>query len=163
MERGKLLYEGKAKKIFAIKNSSQVIQHFKDDATAFDGIKKGSVTGKGVANNTISSALFQLLETTGIKTHFEKKISDNEMLVKHVEIVPVEVVVRNVSTGSLCKRYGVKEGIVFDKPIIEFYYKNDAMHDPLMNEDHITVLNIAKATELKKMRTEAIKINKILL
>ncbi|PIS27428.1 MAG: phosphoribosylaminoimidazolesuccinocarboxamide synthase [Candidatus Marinimicrobia bacterium CG08_land_8_20_14_0_20_45_22] len=162
MQKGKALYEGKAKIIYETDNPTLVIQHFKDDATAFNGIKKGQIVGKGVANTAISSMLFDLLEKDGIETHFIRQISDNEMLVRKVQIVPVELVVRNISTGSLCKRYGVKEGIVFKSPIVECYFKDDALNDPLMNDDHIFALGIAKDEELSTMKQNALKINEIL-
>ena len=162
MQKGKVLYEGKAKIIYETDDPTLVIQHFKDDATAFNGIKKGKIVGKGVANTAISSMLFELLEKNGIPTHFIRKISDDDMLVKKVQIVPVELVVRNISTGSLCKRYGIKEGIVFKSPIVECYFKNDALNDPLMNDDHILALGIAKADELSGMKQIALKINEIL-
>ena len=162
MEKGKKLYEGKAKILYQTGDPNLLIQYFKDDATAFDGIKKGTIVGKGVANNTISCNLFNLLKQHGIDSHFVRKLSDNEMLVKNVYIIPVEVVVRNISTGSLCKRYGVAEGIVFETPIVELYYKEDALHDPLMNEDHVLAMELATRAELASMRKQALKINKIL-
>lgn len=161
MEKGKQIYEGKAKIIYETSDPELVIQHFKDDATAFNGIKKGQIIGKGVANTAISSSLFELLEKNGVRTHFIKKISDNDMLVKRVKIIPVEVVVRNISAGNLCKRYGIKEGIIFKTPIVECYYKNDALHDPLMNDDHIIGLEIATAGELSSMKWDALRINEI--
>lgn len=162
MEKGKQIYEGKAKIIYETSDPELVIQHFKDDATAFNGIKKGQIIGKGVANTAISSSLFELLEKNGVRTHFVKKISDNDMLVKRVKIIPVEVVVRNISAGNLCKRYGIKEGIIFKTPIVECYYKNDALNDPLMNDDHIIGLEIATAGELSSMKWDALRINEIL-
>ena len=162
MEKGKKLYEGKAKILYQTNDPDLLIQYFKDDATAFDGIKKGTIVGKGVANNKISCNLFDLLKQHGIDSHFDRKLSDNEMLVKNVNIVPVEVVVRNISTGSLCKRYGVDEGIVFGTPIVELYYKDDSLHDPLMNDDHVTAMELATREELASMREQALKINKIL-
>jgi len=162
MEKGKVLYEGKAKILYQTDDPNLLIQYFKDDATAFDGIKKGTIVGKGVANNTISCHLFDLLKQHGIDSHFVRRLSDNEMLVKNVHIVPVEVVVRNISTGSLCKRYSVKEGIVFETPIVELYYKDDALHDPLMNDDHVVAMELATRAELAIMREQALKINKIL-
>lgn len=163
MEKGKVLYEGKAKILYQTNDQDLLIQYFKDDATAFDGIKKGTIVGKGVANNTISCNLFNLLKQHGIDSHFVRKLSDNEMLVKNVSIIPVEVVVRNISTGSLCKRYGIKEGIVLKTPIVEFYYKDDSLHDPLMNDDHVVaMMKLATREELASMREQALKINKIL-
>ncbi len=162
MEKKKKLYEGKAKIVYQTDDDVLVVQHFKDDATAFDGEKKGTVIGKGVANNSISSALFKLLQKKGIETHFEKKLNDNEMLVKRVEIVPVEVVVRNISAGSLCRRYGFEEGIRFEAPVLEFYYKSDELHDPLMNCDHIRAMGLATDQELDYIHTQALKINTVL-
>ncbi len=162
MQKGEKLYEGKAKIIYKTVNPDIYVQYFKDDATAFDGVKKGQITGKGVANNLISSRLFALLEKSGVPTHFVEKLSDNEMAVKSVQIVPVELVIRNVSTGSLCRRYGVKEGIAFGQSIVELYYKNDELHDPLMNEDHIIAFKLATREELAQMREMGLKINEIL-
>lgn len=162
MEKREKLYEGKAKIIFATDESGVVLQHFKDDATAFDGVKKDTVLGKGVANNNISSKLFEILRKEGIESHFIKKISDNEMLVKHVEIIQVETIVRNISAGSFCRNYGVEEGIFFDQPTVEFSYKSDEHHDPLMNDSHIRVMKLATSQEIETMRKKALKINKIL-
>jgi phosphoribosylaminoimidazole-succinocarboxamide synthase len=162
LKRGNQLYEGKAKILYKTDDPDLLWQFFKDDATAFDGIKKGTIIGKGVANNTISANLFTLLKEHGIDTHFVEKISDNEMLVKKVEIIMVEVVVRNISTGNLCRRYGLAEGVVFEKPIVELYYKKDELHDPLMNDDHVFVLGLANAEELAKMKSQALRINDIL-
>ncbi|HOO15016.1 MAG TPA: phosphoribosylaminoimidazolesuccinocarboxamide synthase [Candidatus Marinimicrobia bacterium] len=162
MKKNEKLYEGKAKIVYSTDDPELVIQFFKDDATAFDGIKKGQIGGKGVANNLISCHLFSLLENNGIATHFIKKLSDNEMLVRRVKIIPVELVVRNVAAGSLCKRYGVPEGQVFSEPIVECYYKNDAFHDPAMNDDHIIRFNLANAGELSAIKATALRINQIL-
>ncbi|MFP4548226.1 MAG: phosphoribosylaminoimidazolesuccinocarboxamide synthase [Fidelibacterota bacterium] len=162
MEKKEKLYEGKAKIIYKTDQDGLVIQHFKDDATAFDGEKKDTVMGKGVANNNISSKMFKLVEKAGIKTHFVKKLSDNEMLVKNVEIIQVETIVRNISAGSFCRKYGVEEGIVFEKPTVEFSYKSDEHHDPLMNDDHIRVMGLATEKEVETMRTKALEINEIL-
>jgi len=162
MNKIEKLYEGKAKIVYSTADPELVIQHFKDDATAFDGIKKGQISGKGVANNLISCYLFELLEKNGIPTHFVKKLSENEMLVRKVQIIPVELVVRNVAAGSLCKRYGVPEGKVFAEPIVECYYKNDAFHDPLMNDEHVLRFNLATAAELAGIKATAVKINTLL-
>lgn len=162
MEKREKLYEGKAKIIYKTDVDDLVIQHFKDDATAFDGVKKDTVLGKGVANNNISSKLFELLHKEGIKTHFEKKLNDNEMLVKNVEIVQVETIVRNISAGSFCRKYGVEEGIIFEAPTVEFSYKSDEFHDPLMNDDHIRVMNLATSEEIDTIRKKALEINEIL-
>ncbi len=162
MDKIEKLYEGKAKIVYSTADPELVIQHFKDDATAFDGVKKGQISGKGVANNLISCYLFELLEKNGIATHFIKKLSENEMLVRKVQIIPVELVVRNVAAGSLCKRYGIPEGQIFSESIVECYYKNDAFHDPLMNDEHVVRFNLATADELRHIKTTAVRINTIL-
>lgn len=158
----KQLYEGKAKKIFATDDPNLVIQHFKNDATAFDGKKKGQIEGKGVVNTKISTALFKLLEKSGIKTHFKEQISKNELLTIKVDILPVEVVTRNIAAGSLSKRTGLPEGTALSNPIVEFYYKNDDLGDPLLTEDHITELKLATKDELVKLRDQALRINETL-
>ncbi|MCA0445312.1 MAG: phosphoribosylaminoimidazolesuccinocarboxamide synthase [Bacteroidetes bacterium] len=161
-EKKALIYEGKAKKVFATDDADLVIQDFKDDATAFNGLKKGQIADKGVVNNTISCALFTLLESKGIRTHFVKKLSDREMLIKHLTILPVELVVRNIAAGSLVKRYGIKEGLVLEQPVIECYFKNDALGDPLMNDDHVVMFGLATREQLAEIKTQATKINEIL-
>jgi len=161
-EKKALIYEGKAKKVFATDDADLVIQDFKDDATAFNGLKKGQIADKGVVNNTISCALFTLLESKGIRTHFVKKLSDREMLIKHLTILPVELVVRNIAAGSLVKRYGIKEGLVLDQPVIECYFKNDALGDPLMNDDHVVMFGLATREQLAEIKIQATKINEIL-
>ena len=133
MEKRNQLYEGKAKKVFATDDPALVIVSYKDDATALDGLKKGTIAGKGVVNNKMSDFLFTLLEKNGIPTHFVEELDDREALVRKVSIVPLEVIIRNISAGSFAKRYGVEEGIVFAEPTIEFSYKNDELHDPLIN------------------------------
>ena len=140
MQKTVQLYEGKAKKVYATENEDYVIVSYKDDATAFDGLKKGTIMGKGVVNNKMSNYLMQVLEKEGIKTHFVEELSDRETVVKKVSIVPLEVIIRNISAGSFAKRYGVEEGIVFDEPTIEFSYKNDDLHDPLINAYHAIAL-----------------------
>ena len=162
MNTQKKLYEGKAKILYQTDDPDLLLQYFKDDATAFDGVKKGTIVGKGVANNRISSALFSLLKKHGVDSHFVEQISDNEMLVKKVNIIPVEVVVRNISTGSLCRRYGVAEGLVFDEPVVELYYKDDELHDPLMNDDHVAVMALADRNELSQMKALALQVNSVL-
>jgi len=162
MTTGVLLYEGKAKKIFATSDPDQVVQYFKDDATAFNAQKRGTIVDKGVINNHVSERLFQLLEQNGIHTHFVKRLSDREMLTKKVRIVPVEVVVRNVVAGSLAKRLGLKEGNRIDPAVVEFYYKNDALGDPLVNEDHLRVMNVATPGVLRELRDLGLAVNKIL-
>jgi phosphoribosylaminoimidazole-succinocarboxamide synthase len=158
------LYEGKAKKIDSVKGKNHIfIQEFKDDATAFDGIKKDKLKDKGVLNNTISSIIFEYLNKHGIPSHYIEKISDNEMLVKGVKIILVEVVCRNIAAGSLVKRYGIKEGLVLKKPIVEFYYKSDELHDPLFTEEHIFAMELADEMELKLMKEFALKINDLLI
>ena len=143
MEKKEQLYEGKAKKVFATDDPNLVIVDYKDDATAFNGLKKGSIAGKGVINNVMSNHMFQLLEKQGVPTHFVEQLSERETLVKKVSIVPLEVIIRNISAGSFAKRFGVEEGIVFDEPTIEFSYKNDDLGDPLMNAYHAVALKAA--------------------
>ncbi len=162
MATGTLLYEGKAKKIFATENPDQVVQYFKDDATAFNAQKRGSIVDKGVVNNRVSERLFQLLEQTGIRTHFVERLNEREMLTKKVTIVPVEVVVRNVVAGSLAKRLGVKEGTRIDPAIVEFYYKNDSLGDPLVNDDHLRLLNVATPGVLRELRELGHAVNRVL-
>ena len=159
MEKKEQLYEGKAKKVYATADSSLVIVSYKDDATAFNGLKKGTIEGKGVINNKMSNFLMQILEKEGVKTHFVEELSDRETLVKKVSIVPLEVIIRNISAGSFAKRYGVEEGVVFDEPTIEFSYKNDDLGDPLLNEYHALALKLATKAEIEKIKTMAFKVN----
>lgn len=156
------IYEGKAKKVFATENPNQVIVSYKDDATALDGLKKGSISGKGAINNCMSNYLMQMLEKEGIPTHYVEQLSDRETIVKKVSIVPLEVIVRNISAGSFAKRYGVQEGIVFEEPTFEFSYKNDDLHDPLLNDSHALALKLATKEEIAYIRSMALKINEIL-
>ena len=162
MEKLEQLYEGKAKKVFKTDDPELLIVDYKDDATAFNGLKKGTIAGKGVINNEMSNRLMQYLEKQGIPTHFVKELSQRETLVKKVSIVPLEVIVRNISAGSFAKRYGVEEGIVFDQPTFEFSYKNDALGDPLLNTSHALALKLATAQEIETIRTYALKINELL-
>lgn len=162
MKKCDLLYEGKAKRVFTTENEDLVIQEFKDDATAFNGEKKDQIIGKGVINNKISNILFELLESKGIPTHFEKEIDDNNMLIKKVEIVPLEVIIRNIAAGSFCKRYGTKEGMIFKEPTFELSYKKDELGDPLINQYHAIALNLATNEEINIIRNYAFKINNIL-
>jgi phosphoribosylaminoimidazole-succinocarboxamide synthase len=162
MEKREQLYEGKAKKVFATDDPSLVIVSYKDDATAFDGLKKGTIAGKGVVNNRMSNFLMQLLEKNGVPTHFVRELSDRETLVKKVRIVPLEVIIRNISAGSFAKRFGVEEGIVFAETTIEFSYKNDDLHDPLMNSYHAVALGVATREEIEQIKAMAFKINAIL-
>lgn len=162
MEKLEQLYEGKAKKVFATDDPNLVIVSYKDDATALDGLKKGTILGKGVVNNRMSDFLFGLLEKNGVPTHFVKELNDREALVKKVSIVPLEVIIRNISAGSFAKRYGVEEGIVFAEPTIEFSYKNDALHDPLINSYHALALGLATKEEIETIKKLAFKVNEVL-
>ena len=157
-----LLYEGKAKKIFRTENENEFIVYYKDDATAFNGEKKAEIASKGILNNKISTIMFEELAKEGIESHFIKSLSDREMLVKKVEILPLEVIVRNITAGSFCKRYGVEEGIVLDTPIFEMSYKNDDFGDPLLNDDHAVALKLATREQIAFLRTETLKINEIM-
>lgn len=156
------LYEGKAKKLYNTDNPDLVIQEFKDSATAFDGAKKGTIRGKGAINNQISARLFQYLESYHVPTHFVRTLSDREMLVKKVEIIPVEVVVRNIVAGSLAERLGEEEGRDLSEPILEFYLKDDALHDPMITEEEILQRGLATKDELAKIKRMALKINALL-
>lgn len=159
MEKVELLYEGKAKKVYATESPDLVMVVYKDDATAFNGQKKGSISGKGIINNQMSNRLMQYLEQKGIPTHFVEECSERETLVKKVSIVPLEVIVRNIAAGSFSKRYGVEEGIVFNAPTIEFSYKNDALNDPLLNEYHAISLGLATQEEIDTIKRYAFAIN----
>lgn len=162
MEKKALLYEGKAKKVYATENPDQLIVSYKDDATAFNGQKKGTIAGKGAVNNRMSNRLMELLEAQGIPTHYVQELNDRETLVKKVAIVPLEVIVRNRSAGSFAKRYGVEEGIVFPAPTVEFSYKNDDLGDPLLNTSHALALGLATSEELERIRALALRINVLL-
>ena len=162
MEKTTQLYEGKAKKVFATNDPDLVIVSYKDDATALDGLKKGTITGKGVINNKMSNYLCRLLEKHGVPTHFVEELNDRETVVKKVSIVPLEVIIRNISAGSFAKRYGVEEGIVFDEPTIEFSYKNDDLHDPLINSYHALALGLATKGEIETIKRYAFTVNSVL-
>ena len=162
MEKKEQLYEGKAKKVFATDDANLVIVDYKDDATAFNGEKKGTITGKGVINNVMSNHMFQLLEQQGVPTHFVEQLSERETLVKKVSIVPLEVIIRNISAGSFAKRFGVEEGIVFDEPTIEFSYKNDELGDPIMNAYHAIALKAATREEIETIKAMAFKVNEVM-
>ena len=162
MEKLKQLYEGKAKKVYATADENLYIVSYKDDATAFNGLKKGTIAGKGVINNRMSNLLMQMLETRGVPTHFVRELSDRDTLVKKVSIVPLEVIIRNISAGSFAKRYGVEEGIVFDAPTIEFSYKNDDLGDPLLNRYHALALKLATEEEIDLITRYAFKVNEVL-
>ena len=162
MKKLKLLYEGKAKKVYQTEMAQRLIVEYKDDATAFNGLKKGTIVGKGIINNKMSNRLMQRLEDAGIPTHFVTELNDRETVVKRVSIVPLEVIVRNIAAGSFSMRYGVEEGTVFEQPTIEFSYKNDSLGDPLLNMDHAKALKLATDAEIATIRTMALRINEIL-
>jgi len=162
MKKGKKVYEGKAKILYETDDPNLVIQEFKDDATAFDATKRGTIQQKGVVNNEISSTVFQLLESKGIPSHFVKKLSEREMLAKRLEIVLVEVTIRNISAGGLSKLLGIEEGIVLKAPVLEYHYKSDALHDPLINDDHIEMLGLASKKEMQEIKDYSFAINDIL-
>ncbi len=162
MEKTVQLYEGKAKKVYATDDPNLVIVSYKDDATAFDGAKKGTIMGKGAVNNRMSNFLMKKLEAAGIPTHFVEELNDRETVVKKVQIVPLEVIVRNVSAGHFASRYGVEEGIVFDEPVLEFSYKNDDLHDPLLNTSHALALKLATKEEIATIKSMALKVNEVL-
>ena len=162
MEKKELLYEGKAKKVFATDDPNVVLVSYKDDATAFNGLKKGTISGKGAINNRVTNYMMELLEKEGVKTHLVKELSDRETLVKKVTIVPLEVIIRNISAGSFAKRYGVEEGIVFAEPTIEFSYKNDDLGDPLINDYHALALGLATKEEIETIKSMAFKVNDVM-
>ncbi len=159
MTKGKQLYEGKAKKIFETDKPEILLVSYKDDATAFNGIKKGTILGKGIINNKVTNYMMRLLEKAGIPTHYIEEISERETLVKKVSIIPLEVIIRNVSAGSFAKNYGVEEGIIFDEPTIEFSYKNDNLGDPLINSYHAIALKLVTKEEIEIIKKYAFKIN----
>lgn len=163
MEKLEMLYEGKAKKVYITEDPKKYVVEYKDDATAFNGLKKGTIVGKGVINNKMSALLFKLLEEKGIPTHFEELLSDREMLVKAVKILPIEVIVRNIAAGSLAKRLGLEEGTELKNTVIEFCYKNDELGDPMINEYHIKAIDLATDEELSQIKEFALKINEILV
>ena len=156
------LYEGKAKRVFETDDPEILIVSYKDDATAFDGKKKGTIQGKGAINNRMTNHFMKMIGDRGIPTHFLEELNDRETAVKRVRIVPLEVIVRNLSAGHFASRYGVEEGLVFDEPIVEFSYKNDNLHDPLINDDHAVALKLATRDELSQIRAYALQINEIL-
>ena len=153
------LYEGKAKKVFMTDDPELLIVSYKDDATAFNGLKKGIIVGKGVINNRMSNLLMQMLEKAGVPTHFVEELNDRETVVKKVSIVPLEVIIRNIAAGSFSKRFGVPEGVVFERPTIEFSYKNDDLGDPLMNSYHALALNLATEEEIDTIKRYAFRVN----
>lgn len=159
MTKKEQLYEGKAKKVFKTDNDELLIVSYKDDATAFNGLKKGTIVGKGVINNKMSNLLMQRLEKVGIPTHFVEELSDRDTLVKRVSIIPLEVIIRNIAAGSFSKRYGVAEGVVFDNPTIEFSYKNDELGDPLMDEYHAIAMKLVTQKEIETIKRYAFSVN----
>ncbi|ACI17914.1 MAG TPA: phosphoribosylaminoimidazolesuccinocarboxamide synthase [Coprothermobacter proteolyticus] len=162
MEKLDLLYEGKAKRVYKTDDPRYYIIEYKDEATAFDGKKKGIIQGKGTVNNKVSAVFFQLLEENGVPTHFVELLSPTEMLVKRVEIIPLEVIVRNYAAGSISRRLGLEEGIKFDQPIVEFCYKNDELGDPMVNNYHILAMKLANEEEINALTQQALRINQIL-
>lgn len=162
MEKKELLYEGKAKKVYATENPEILMVDYKDDATAFNGLKKGTIQGKGVINNRVTNYMMSILEKNGVPTHLVEEVSPCETLVKKVSIVPLEVIIRNISAGSFAKRYGVEEGIVFEKPTIEFSYKNDDLGDPLINSYHALALGLATEDEIETIKKLSFKINEVM-
>jgi len=161
-QRGDKLYEGKAKILYATDDPALVIQYFKDDATAFNAQKRGTIVDKGVVNNRVSSALFTYLEGQAVPTHFVKQLDERSMLVKRLEIVPLEVTIRNITAGGMAKLLGIEEGLVLTPPVFEWHYKSDALGDPLINDDHILAMGWATAQELSHIRAESFKVNEAL-
>jgi len=162
MEKLEMLYEGKAKKVYKTADADLYVVEYKDDATAFNGEKKGTILDKGVVNNKMSALLFQMLEEKGIPTHFERLINDREQIVKAVKILPLEVIVRNVAAGSLAKRLGLEEGTPMNKTVLEFCYKDDALGDPIINDYHIAAIELATEAQVATIKEMALKINTIL-
>lgn len=162
MEKRDMLYEGKAKKVYLTDDPDALIVDYKDDATAFNGLKKGSISGKGVVNNRMSNLIFKMLERNGVPTHLIEEISDRETIVKKVSIVPLEVIVRNVAAGSFSKRFGVEEGTALSSPTLEFCYKNDDLGDPMINDYQIYALNLASREEIEEISRLTFKINSLL-
>lgn len=162
MEKKNSVYEGKAKKVFETENPDLFIVSYKDDATAFNGLKKGTISGKGIINNQMSNMLMKLLEQKGVPTHFVEELSERETVVKKVTIVPLEVIVRNIAAGSFSKRYGVEEGKPFAEPTVEFSYKNDELGDPLLNDSHAIAIGAATKEDITVIKTYALKVNEVL-
>ena len=162
MEKRDMIYEGKAKKVYTTDNPELYIVSYKDDATAFNGLKKSAIAGQGAINNQMSNLLMRMLSEHGVPTHFVEELSERDTVVKKVSIVPLEVIVRNISAGSFAKRYGVEEGIVFDEPTIEFSYKNDELGDPLINDYHALALKLATREEIETIKAMAFKVDELL-
>ncbi len=163
MEKREMLYEGKAKRVFKTDNEKEYIVSYKDDATAFNGVKKGTIADKGVVNNTMSAIIFKMLEEKGIPTHLIELLNDRETLVKAVEILPLEVIPRNIAAGSLAKRLGLEEGTVLKQPVLELSYKNDDLGDPMINDSHVFAIGLATEEQLAKVKDYAMQINTILI
>lgn len=162
MDKKTMLYEGKAKKVYQTEDPNRYVVEYKDDATAFNGVKKGTIVGKGAVNNRMSAHLFKMLEDNGVPTHFEELLNDREMVVKAVKILPLEVIIRNVAAGSMSKRLGIEEGTVLPISTLEFSYKNDAYGDPLINDDHAVAMGLATREQLAQVREFAFRINSLL-
>ncbi|MBP5332514.1 MAG: phosphoribosylaminoimidazolesuccinocarboxamide synthase [Lachnospiraceae bacterium] len=162
MEKKEMLYEGKAKQVFATDDPEVLLVHYKDDATAFNGLKKGTISGKGAINNRVTNFMMKVLEKEGVPTHLVEELNERDTLVKKVSIVPLEVIIRNISAGSFAKHYGVEEGIVFEEPTIEFSYKNDELGDPLINEYHALALKLATKAEIARIKELAFKTNEVM-
>lgn len=162
MEKGQLLYEGKAKRLYATEDENILFVEYKDSATAFNGEKKAEIAGKGNLNNQITTLIFEKLQQHGIESHFVKRLSDNEQLVRKVDIIPIEVVIRNIAAGSLAKRLGFEEGTPLKRPIVEFYYKDDALGDPFITTEHIDVLGIATPDEVQALYDKGLAVNEVL-
>ena len=162
VQQGAQLYEGKAKILYATEDPDLVIQYFKDDATAFNAQKRGTIVDKGVCNNNISCRMFQVLGEAGVPTHFVQRLSDREMLVKRLQIVPLEVTIRNITAGGMSRLLGIEEGLVLKPPVFEWHYKSDALGDPLINDDHILALKLATAPELETIRRWSFRVNDLL-
>lgn len=163
MEKGQLLYEGKAKRLYATDEQGILWVEYKDSATAFNGEKKEEITGKGILNNKITSLIFTKLQEAGIASHFVKQLSDHEQLVQSVSIIPLEVVVRNITAGSMAKRLGMEEGLAISRPVVEFYLKDDELGDPLITDEHVDMLNLATAEEVAELKQKAREINRVLI
>jgi phosphoribosylaminoimidazole-succinocarboxamide synthase len=162
VETREKLYEGKAKIVYETNQPGRIIQYFKDDATAFNALKKGTILGKGVINNGMSAALFQVLERAGVPTHYIETLSDREMLCRRLDIIKIETIVRNVVAGSLAKRTGLEEGTAIKQPIVELYYKSDPLGDPMLNDDHVRMMRLATPAELAWMKKTALRVNTVL-
>jgi len=163
IQKKEKLYEGKAKIIFNTDDPKKVIMHFKDDATAFDGLKKGTILQKGIVNNAVTEVIYAMLEENGVKTHYLENLADREALVRKVEILPIECVIRNYAAGSICKKLGVEQGIKLDPPTFEFFYKSDELHDPPINEYHIRTFKWATDEEMDFMKKASFRVNELLV